>query len=338
MATPMTWPQLGRQLLYSQFFVRIPPPYGDFSGQTVIVTGSNTGLGFEAARHLLRLKAAKVILAVRSLAKGEAAAEELVKLTSATKNAIEVMPLDLLDPDSIKKFSDWANRLEKLDAVISNAGMLTQQWSTVNGMEAQIAVNVVYATLLGLLLLPKSRASAKKHNARGRIAFVSSDAHYVAQVKEANSPGSLFNALNNRDIAVMEDRYSTSKLFLLYAIREIAGRSPVTPDSNVIVDVLTPGMCHSGLFRDDKPWLHSLIEGFMMHILARSTATGGGALVDAVRTDLPLEAHGAYLMDCKIAENGPNVESEKGQALQKRFIQELFEKMETIAPGITEVL
>jgi hypothetical protein len=39
-----------------------------------------------------------------------------------------------------------------------------------------------------------------------------------------------------------------------------------------------------------------------------------------------------------IRSNGPNVDSEKGQALQKRFIGELFEKLEKIEPGITEVL
>jgi hypothetical protein len=100
----------------------------------------------------------------------------------------------------------------------------------------------------------------------------------------------------------MFSRYSTSKLFLLYAIREIANRSPVTPESNVIVDTMTPGLCHSNLFRDDKPWLHAIIERILMGILARSTATGGAAIVDAVRPDLPVEAHGAFLMDCKIAE------------------------------------
>jgi hypothetical protein len=96
--------------------------------------------------------------------------------------------------------------------------------------------------------------------------------------------------------------YSTSKLFLLYAVKEIAARSPVTAESNVILDVLTPGMCHSNLFRDEKLWLHAVIERFLMRILARSTATGGAAIVDAVRPDLPMEAHGAFFMDCKIAE------------------------------------
>jgi NAD(P)-dependent dehydrogenase (short-subunit alcohol dehydrogenase family) len=207
MASPMTWPMFGRKLLYSQFFERIPTPTSDFSGQTIIITGSNTGLGLETARHLLRLKAAKVILAVRSLAKGEAAAEELLKSTGVTKNTVEVWPLDLSDYTSVKKLAGRANELDRLDAVISNAGMLTQQWSMVDGMEAHIAVNVVHTILLGLLLLPKLRASAKAHNVRGKIAFVTSDAHYVAQVTEANAPGSLFEALNNKDIALMEDRY-----------------------------------------------------------------------------------------------------------------------------------
>jgi NAD(P)-dependent dehydrogenase (short-subunit alcohol dehydrogenase family) len=215
MATPMTWPEFARKLLYSQFFERIPVPTSNFAGQTIIVTGSNTGLGLEAARHLVRLKASKVILAVRSLSKGEAAAEELIKSTGAMTNNIEVWPLDLSDYGSIKKFSDRAYGLERLDAVISNAGMLTQQWTIVNGMEAQIAVNVVHTTLLGLLLLPKLRASAKMHSVRGRMAFVTSDAHYVAQVNEANASGSLFDALNNKEIALMEDRYAVHQSTIL---------------------------------------------------------------------------------------------------------------------------
>ena len=85
-------------------------------------------------------------------------------------------------------------------------------------------------------------------------------------------------------------------------MQELASRSPVTVESNVIYDALTPGMCHSNLFRDDKPWLHAVIERIIMSILARPAATGGAAIVDAIRPDLPVEAHGAFLMDCKIAE------------------------------------
>ena len=203
----MGWLQFFGQLFYSQMFVQISPPTGDFSGQTVIVTGSNSGLGYEAVKHLLRLKASKVIIAVRSLTKGEAAAESLLSSTGATDNVIEVWPLDLSDHASVTTFSARVNELDRLDAAIMNAGILTQQWRVVDGMELQLAVNVVNTTLLGLLLLPKLRASAKQYHTRGRFAFVSSDAHYVAQVNEANEPGSLFDALNNKDVSNMVDRY-----------------------------------------------------------------------------------------------------------------------------------
>jgi NAD(P)-dependent dehydrogenase (short-subunit alcohol dehydrogenase family) len=49
----------------------IPLPTTSFKGQTIIVTGSNTGLGLEAARHFVRLDAPRVIIAIRSIKKGE---------------------------------------------------------------------------------------------------------------------------------------------------------------------------------------------------------------------------------------------------------------------------
>src|SRR5438045_5791845 len=98
--------------LYSQFFVTPPVPDHDFNGQTVVVTGSNTGLGLEAARHFVRLNAAKVILAVRSVEKGEAAKRDILQTTRRTVDCIEVWPLDLARYDSVKQFVARAQGLE----------------------------------------------------------------------------------------------------------------------------------------------------------------------------------------------------------------------------------
>jgi NAD(P)-dependent dehydrogenase (short-subunit alcohol dehydrogenase family) len=76
--------------LKSQLFFRLPYPTSNFGGQTVVVTGSNTGLGLEAARHIVRLGADKVILAVRNTSKGEAAAQDILASTKARKNVVEV--------------------------------------------------------------------------------------------------------------------------------------------------------------------------------------------------------------------------------------------------------
>lgn len=77
------------EFLYSQLFVRIPYPTRDFTNETVIVTGANAGLGLEAARHFTRLNAAKVILAVRSISKGEAAKQSIESSTKRT-SVVEV--------------------------------------------------------------------------------------------------------------------------------------------------------------------------------------------------------------------------------------------------------
>ncbi|KAL9627045.1 MAG: hypothetical protein Q9164_007723, partial [Protoblastenia rupestris] len=63
--------------VYTQLAFRPPVPKADFSGKTIIVTGANVGLGKEASKHFVRLNTHKVILAVRSVKKGEAAKAEI---------------------------------------------------------------------------------------------------------------------------------------------------------------------------------------------------------------------------------------------------------------------
>lgn len=203
----MSWAKYLPKLFYSQFFVKIPLPQSDFSGQTVIVTGSNTGLGLEAARHLVRLKAARVILAVRTVSKGEEAAADILKTTKATKNTVEVWPLDLSNYDSIKTFAGRVEQLERLDAVIQNAGIMTQKFGLINGEETHLVVNVIGAVLLGLLVLPKLRESAKKFGTKGRLSFVGSDLQYMGKFSEAKGAESLLDALNDKKKANIGNRY-----------------------------------------------------------------------------------------------------------------------------------
>lgn len=81
--------------LYSQLFVRPVYPTRSFAGETVIVTGSNVGLGKEAARHFARLGASKLILAVRNIEAGEEAKKDIESTTNCGKSVIEVWSLDL---------------------------------------------------------------------------------------------------------------------------------------------------------------------------------------------------------------------------------------------------
>lgn len=75
--------------LYSQLFVRPGYPAHSFADQVAIVTGSNTGLGLEAARHLVRLDAKKVILAVRNTSKGDVA-KVSIEQSTGRRGVVEV--------------------------------------------------------------------------------------------------------------------------------------------------------------------------------------------------------------------------------------------------------
>lgn len=101
-------------------FAYIPEPTKSFAGQTIIVTGSNTGLGREAARHFVRLNAAKVILAVRSIKKGEDAKFDIEKTTDR-RGVVEVWQLDMANYDSVKMFAKQCDSLSRLDVVMENA-------------------------------------------------------------------------------------------------------------------------------------------------------------------------------------------------------------------------
>ena len=190
--------------LYRQLFIMPSYPTQDFTSQTIIVTGSNTGLGLEAARHLVRLNAARVILAVRTLSKGEAA-KASIEASTGRKGVVEVWQLDMASYDSVREFAKRAQGLDRLDCVLENAGILTQKFVKVGEDESILTVNTVNTLLLGLLLLPKLRETARRWNVLPRISIVVSDMHFIAKFPERKAE-SVFCALNDETKTDMGDR------------------------------------------------------------------------------------------------------------------------------------
>lgn len=125
--------------------LHLPPP-DSFASQTVIITGSNTGLGLETAKHIVVLGAAKVILGVRNLSKGLSAKASIETSTDRT-GIIEVWELDLERFASVKAFAARAESLDRLDTAIMNAGVASLQWDlSPDGRERQLQVNVLSTT------------------------------------------------------------------------------------------------------------------------------------------------------------------------------------------------
>jgi retinol dehydrogenase-12 len=123
--------------LYGQWTVTPPMPTERYDGQTVIVTGANVGLGLEAARHIVNLGAAKVILAVRSIDKGEAAKKD-IEATSGKRGVVEVWQLDLSSYASVEEFAAKASKLDRLDVLLENAGIATGTFKLAEDNESTI--------------------------------------------------------------------------------------------------------------------------------------------------------------------------------------------------------
>lgn len=290
-------------LLYSQLLVKIPEQRSDFTNQTVIVTGSNTGLGLEAARLLIRLNAAKVILAVRTISKGEAAAKSIISTCDVPAPRVEVWQLDMSNKDSIVAFAKRAAGLERLDAAILNAGVFNFKRNDIDGIEAHLAVNVIGATILELLLLPTLQQSATRTGLRGRLTLVGSDMMYTvnpADLLPSNPSTSIFQHLNTPGSLPEGNYYAYSKWLVYQSSLRIAQSHPLSKDSNVIINVQTPGACKSDLFREEGTMLSKAVSWMMFAVFARTTEMGARTLVHAVSPELEEEAHGEFLMDARV--------------------------------------
>ncbi|KAI0153994.1 hypothetical protein BJ166DRAFT_595115 [Pestalotiopsis sp. NC0098] len=311
---------------------KLPYPKGSYSGQTIIITGSNTGLGKEAARHYARLGAKRLILAVRSLEKGNAAKRE-IQTSAAPGVIIDVWLLDLASYDSIRAFSARLQaETDRVDIFHANAGLVSTKYTQVNGVETNIAINVISTFLLVALVLPKLKASAAEFGIRPNLVITSSGAHKHTNFPQKSEP-SIFTALNDESFAGgahWSEQYPISKLVGIFIVRAIAEECPGS-SYPVTINLVSPGLCHSDLSREAEG-IQKLAFTIMKTVLARSTEQGSRTLVHG-GIQGP-ESHGQYLEDCRIAEPSPVVL--ENNDVQNRLWQELKVILEGIEPGVAK--
>lgn len=314
---------------YRQLFVTPPTPTEDCSGKTIIVTGANVGLGKEATRHYVRLGASKVIIACRSVEKGESAKKD-IETSTGRKGVLEVWQLDLQNYDSVRAFAKQAQSLERLDILVENAGISTAKFVKVAGNESTITTNVVSTFLLALLMLPKLQETSRKFNIVPTLTIVSSEVHFFTSFPERKA-SSIFGTLNSEEESRMADRYNVSKLLEVFACRQIAKEHPVS-QTNVTLNFVNPGWCHSELMRE----IMNPVLVVIKKIMCRTTEEGSRTLVSAGLSGP--DSHGKYLSDCRITECARLVEGPEGPEVQRRVWEELAAKLNEIEPGVTKVL
>ncbi|HET7665314.1 MAG TPA: SDR family NAD(P)-dependent oxidoreductase [Mycobacterium sp.] len=143
----------------------------DQTGRTAVITGANTGLGYETAAALAA-KGAHVVLAVRNLDKGKAAADLISARTPGASVALQ--ELDLSSLDSVRTAADeLRSKHDGIDLLINNAGvMMTPKSTTKDGFELQFGTNHLGHFAFTNLLLDRVLAAP-----RSRIVTVSSQGH-----------------------------------------------------------------------------------------------------------------------------------------------------------------
>ena len=157
----------------------------DQNGRVFLVTGANSGLGYETSKSLLE-SGATVIMCCRDIIKGEKAKQELSKLNFSGK--IELIELDLSDLKNVQKVTNLIkNKFHSLDVLINNAGIMAPPKTlSIQGFEIQFAVNHLAHMLLTLKLLPML-----EKNDNSRVVTVTSGVQYFGKIKWDDLHGNL---------------------------------------------------------------------------------------------------------------------------------------------------
>ncbi len=181
--------------------------------KTVVITGANSGLGFETAKKTAKNRDFRVILACRNMEKGKKAEEEIIRETG--NENVAAMQLDTSSLESVRAFAKKVIAQEgKVDVLVNNAGIGGSAPSglTEDGFDIVFATNHLGHFLLTLLLIPVMPDGAK-------IFSVSSDMH--------NPPGGIeWKGVEALAHPTEEDRnrYAASKLCNVYFIHELHRR------------------------------------------------------------------------------------------------------------------
>lgn len=278
------------------------PPVLDGVGRTVILTGCNTGIGYDAAGKLAA-RGFTVVMACRTANKAQAAAASLLTAGAPVAGTLEPAECDLASLASVRSFAaGFVASGRPLHLLCLNAGLQYSGDNTVrrtaDGFEVTVGTNHLGHFLLANLLLP----SLEKAGKGARVVVTASEVHDPASPGGAVGPGATLGDL--RGLASQgaafemidggaydaDKAYKDSKLCNILFTRELARRLAAA-GSPVEAVAFGPGLItRTGFFRNQNPVFTALFDfatNEVFHV-AESVSGGGDCLVTmATRADLP---------------------------------------------------
>ncbi|KAI0409137.1 putative carbonyl reductase [Xylaria palmicola] len=321
----------------------IPPtPAGtDLTGKTAIVTGGNAGLGLEAARQYLTLKAARVIIAVRSPAKGKEAVAELKADPTVKKlnpNAvIEAFPLDLDDFESGAAFvRKVKSEVPELDILLNNGGTNVLKYhKSANGHERVMQVNVYTHFLISLGLLPLLISTAERRGSPTHLSFVGSSMQTGhSLLKKPLAPNeSVIQHFDDQKTYNAMTRYQDSKFLVNVLVRGLT-KAVGEENPKVIVNHMCPGLVSTGFDKDLPVWLKPLMALYR-RVSARHVSGGARTLVYATAVEGP-KSHGQFLSNNVISRNEvPFLDEAAGKSFTEKAWKELVAECSKYDPELS---
>lgn len=255
----------------------------DLRGQTIAITGANSGLGYETMR-VLTMRGAHVVGIARTQAKAE-------KACSSVRGETTPLFLDLAKWDSVVTCATRIRRLvTHLDGLICNAGVMAiPELQLVNGVERQFAINHLGHFILMNQLLEEVKAAPE-----GRFTILSSRAH-----RRANN-GIEFDNLDGSQHYGPWEAYGVSKLANALCSRELARR---LSDTNATSNSLHPGVINTQLVKNLPTWQQWAAE-YLGWIFMKDIHEGA-ATTCYVATNPGLKGvRGLYFSDSNVADDG----------------------------------
>jgi NAD(P)-dependent dehydrogenase (short-subunit alcohol dehydrogenase family) len=280
----------------------------NMAGKVALITGANTGLGFEAAK-VLAANNAQVIIGCRNVDKAKLAIAAIQ--AHAPSADVSSITLSLDDLTSVKHAVDELSGLDKLDLLINNAGIMVPPLErTADGFESQFGVNHLGPFALTGLLLDKMI-----HNPGARIINTSSLA--------ANSGKILFDDINADQGYEAMQRYCMSKLANLMYSTELDQRLKIAGAQCISV-ACHPGVATTELSRYLPNWIS--IAQPLVKFLFNTAAQGAWPTLQAA-TD-PSADRGCYYGPSRRRQtSGPSIKV-TGECKNSKQAQQLWQLSE----------
>ncbi|KAF7186433.1 Short chain dehydrogenase yanD [Pseudocercospora fuligena] len=303
----------------------------DLSSKVAIITGSNAGLGFESAKQLLALNLSHLIMAVRSIEKGEKAATQLRKLYPQAK--IEVWTLDMCSYASIQSFAQRVEKdLTRLDIALLNAGLVKPDFQIVKetGHEESMQVNYLSTVLLALVLIPSLRSKRAPNGQPGKLTMVNSGLSLTGKLplnpKKPDQP--ILKSFDDEEKFSNTTWYNTSKTLMHLFLWKL---SDYVSANDVVVNIVDPGYVKGTESVSKMPKVTAMMAKGFAAVTGRTVEVGASTYVDAVAVKCK-ESHCCFLTSWRVHPFAPILYTPEGKKEIERLWDETMAELAFAKP------